>query len=544
MYFAPGTTKLEFNYAPVPSRPNPLHNILEFIPNPGPVDVGIPAGRYTSLPFAFDKIRFTNGQWYNRADIGFTLTTHSSSPLWDNHRFLGTLRLLNINSRDLSNPNYGYLEADFFFVVGREDMGSARVFDLLAQPRGVDPPPGNVGTFELDGYLGSLIPTGFIALEGGFTDPSTEPPLGGTGTPGIPGTSTDMLAPTTTAVASPPPNGAGWNNTAVTVTLTAVDDAGGSGVKEINIGLSGVSSGSSTVPGDTATEVISAEGATMLYYSGTDNAGNVEAANVLVVNIDLTPPFITAPPNMTVPQTIMAGAIVTYPPQAVVEIGSGLASSGCVPASGSTFPVGTTTVTCTATDAVGNTGSTTFTVTVTPAVTPAPDGRMYGAGFVNDLNRHHHFVFRVSQLRDRDWGRLEYWVNDSRRCGDDDAYDHGAAGDHDGNYGRDHRASNHFETTSIASVIFSDDPSFLPSSGARGRGGRRPTVDTVRFSGTGRWNGRGGGYTFEAVATDQGEPGRYHDTFSLVVKEPGGRIVASVSGNLAGGNIQSTRIAD
>jgi hypothetical protein len=36
----------------------------------------------------------------------------------------------------------------------------------------------------------------------------------------------------------------------------------------------------------------------------------------------------------------------------------------CTPASGSTFPLGATTVTCSATDTAGNTGSSTFTVTV------------------------------------------------------------------------------------------------------------------------------------------------------------------------------------
>ncbi|MEU1785511.1 VWA domain-containing protein [Streptomyces sparsogenes] len=43
----------------------------------------------------------------------------------------------------------------------------------------------------------------------------------------------------------------------------------------------------------------------------------------------------------------------------------------CAPASGSLFPIGTTEVTCTATDSSGNTGSDTATFTVTPA--PVPD---------------------------------------------------------------------------------------------------------------------------------------------------------------------------
>ena len=48
----------------------------------------------------------------------------------------------------------------------------------------------------------------------------------------------------------------------------------------------------------------------------------------------------------------------------------------CLPASGSTFPVGNTTVTCTATDPVGHTATGTFQVTVgafaaaTPTATP------------------------------------------------------------------------------------------------------------------------------------------------------------------------------
>src|SRR6185369_10391070 len=42
----------------------------------------------------------------------------------------------------------------------------------------------------------------------------------------------------------------------------------------------------------------------------------------------------------------------------------------CIPASGSSFPIGTTTVTCTAKDSQGHTASCTFKVTVTPDHTP------------------------------------------------------------------------------------------------------------------------------------------------------------------------------
>jgi hypothetical protein len=426
--------------------------------------------------------------------------------------------------------------------------------------------------------------------------------------------STDTVAPTTTAVVSPAPNAAGWNNTAATVDLSAVDNPGGSGVKQITYSVSGAQVVSSTiVPGDAASIPITVEGTSLITFSATDNAGNVEAPNFLTIkldetgptisgaaipapnangwnrtpvtvsfqcadalsglaagsppapttlsanaagqlvaglctdaadnsgsalvqgiNIDMTPPVVTPPSNQVVQQSSAGGASVTYPPPTIVETLSGLESSSCAPVSGSIFPVGVTTVTCTATDRAGNTGSANFTV----AVNGEPDGRMYGVGFVNQSGLHDHFVFRVAQIRNQDYGRLEVWVNDPRRCGSNDSYDRDTSfdGDHDRDYGRDHHnPPNHFEATSM-NVVFSDDPRFRPGPGPR------PLVDTVRLSGTGKWNGRSG-YTYEASATDQGEPGRHRDTFSIVVKDGHGRVVAAFSGVLEGGNIQSTRLS-
>ena len=95
-----------------------------------------------------------------------------------------------------------------------------------------------------------------------------------------------------------------------------------------------------------------------------------------------------------------------------------------------------------------------------------------------------------------------------------------------------------FQATAITSVTFSDDPAFPPGSK---NGKRKPTVDTVTIVGKGKWNGKAG-YTFEAHATDQGEPGRHRDTFAIVVKDAHGVVVASVTDELGGGNIQSTRL--
>ena len=51
-------------------------------------------------------------------------------------------------------------------------------------------------------------------------------------------------------------------------------------------------------------------------------------------------------------------------PLVAADVRDGAITPVCTPASGSTFPLGTTTVTCTATDKAGNAGTATLTVTV------------------------------------------------------------------------------------------------------------------------------------------------------------------------------------
>jgi hypothetical protein len=87
------------------------------------------------------------------------------------------------------------------------------------------------------------------------------------------------------------------------------------------------------------------------------------------LNPDLTAPVITVPADITTEATSSSGAVVTYG-VTVEDETDATPSLSCTPASGSTFPVGTTTVTCTASDAAGNTASATFTVTVTETTTP------------------------------------------------------------------------------------------------------------------------------------------------------------------------------
>ncbi|HXE35343.1 MAG TPA: SBBP repeat-containing protein [Verrucomicrobiae bacterium] len=104
----------------------------------------------------------------------------------------------------------------------------------------------------------------------------------------------DTTPPATTAMPSLGPNSYGWNNTSVTVALSAIDNPGGSGVKQIQFSLSGAENvGLQTLAGNAASVTVSAAGITTLTYFATDNAGNVETPKTLTVQIDLTAPVVT-----------------------------------------------------------------------------------------------------------------------------------------------------------------------------------------------------------------------------------------------------------
>ncbi len=115
-------------------------------------------------------------------------------------------------------------------------------------------------------------------------------------------------------------------------------------------------------------------GTTSVTCSATDAAGNTGHASFTVKVQDTTPPTVTPPANVTAEATGPTGAAVSYGSATAADLVDGPVSAACLPASGSTFPLGTTSVTCSATDAAGNTGHASFTVkvqdTTPPTVTP------------------------------------------------------------------------------------------------------------------------------------------------------------------------------
>jgi len=87
------------------------------------------------------------------------------------------------------------------------------------------------------------------------------------------------------------------------------------------------------------------------------------------VATDTTPPVLSLPGNLVVEAIGPSGATVSYSASATDDV-DGSVPVTLSPASGSTFPLGTTTVNASATDAAGNTSTGSFTVTVRDTTAP------------------------------------------------------------------------------------------------------------------------------------------------------------------------------
>jgi hypothetical protein len=102
----------------------------------------------------------------------------------------------------------------------------------------------------------------------------------------------------------------------------------------------------------------------ILVAGGLSGFGILDSAEVFSLTlVDTQPPQISVPSDMTVFASDPSGAVVSYFVSVTDDIDPN-PQLDCVPASGSTFPIGTTTVVCSATDAAGNTATAGFQVTV------------------------------------------------------------------------------------------------------------------------------------------------------------------------------------
>ena len=124
-------------------------------------------------------------------------------------------------------------------------------------------------------------------------------------------------------------------------------------------------------------------GTTIVTCTATDLAGNSSQSTVNIIVVDTTASVITPQANIAAEATSAAGAIVTYVTPTATDAIDGNVVVTCSPISGSVFPVGQTTVNCSAVDAAGNTANSSFVVTVNalPVDTTAPVFASYPADF-------------------------------------------------------------------------------------------------------------------------------------------------------------------
>lgn len=110
-------------------------------------------------------------------------------------------------------------------------------------------------------------------------------------------------------------------------------------------------------------------GTTTVSCTATDAAGNAATGGFDIVVEDTIAPALTLPANVVAEATGPAGAMVTFDASATDAV-HGWMPGMCTPMSGNTFPIGTTTVTCSATDGYGNSATESFTVTVQDTTAP------------------------------------------------------------------------------------------------------------------------------------------------------------------------------
>ncbi|CAN5697603.1 hypothetical protein BH24ACT15_BH24ACT15_36860 [soil metagenome] len=177
---------------------------------------------------------------------------------------------------------------------------------------------------------------------------------------------TDTLPPSTTYVLTPLPNSAGWNKVDVAVALTATDNPGGSGVKDITYSATGAQTmPPATVSGSSATFQVTAEGQTTITYFATDTSGNRESPSTVTIRLDKVRPTVTYTGNVGSYGIVDIVAITCTATDAL----SGVASTTCQDIAGPaySFAAGVNTFSAEAVDKADNqaTATTSFTVQAT-----------------------------------------------------------------------------------------------------------------------------------------------------------------------------------
>ncbi|HMI31527.1 MAG TPA: HYR domain-containing protein, partial [Candidatus Limnocylindrales bacterium] len=236
-------------------------------------------------------------------------------------------------------------------VTATNSPGLCSAVVTFAPPTATDNCP-SVGVVSSSPASGSVFPVGVTTVTNTVTDAH-----GNTQTSTFTVTVTDTEKPVLGAHANIAVNNdAGLCAAAVTFAPpTATDNCPGVGV----------------VSSSPASGSVFPVGVTTVTNTVSDAHGNTQTSTFTVTVTDTEKPALSAHANISVNNDAgLCSALVSFSPPTATDNcpGVGLVSSS--PASGSVFPVGTTTVTSTVTDAHGNTQTSTFTVTVNDTEKP------------------------------------------------------------------------------------------------------------------------------------------------------------------------------
>lgn len=205
-------------------------------------------------------------------------------------------------------------------------------------------------------------------------------------------------------VSCTPASGTTFARGTTTVTCKATDGRGNTSQHAFDVTVRDTQAPVLAVPGDVTAEATSGQGADVAYAAATahdivdgevtptctpgpgstfplgatevkcvatDSSDNTISQTFKVTVVDTTAPTITGTPaDIAVEAAGPDGTVVNFATPTARDLVDGTVPVRCAPASGGTFPVDITTVTCTATDAAGNAASTTLRVTVQDTTAP------------------------------------------------------------------------------------------------------------------------------------------------------------------------------
>ena len=239
--------------------------------------------------------------------------------------------------------------------------GAAVSFSVTATDL-VDPAP----AVSCTAASGATFPLGTTTVSCTATDASNNTSAPGTFTVSV----VDRVAPTVETPGTITVEATGPSGAAATFSVTA-DDA---------------VDPSPTISCDKSSGDTFPMGTTQVSCTAKDASNNTSAQAVFAVNVTDT----TAPQLQNMPADITAeangptGSMVNYTSPTAIDIVDGpMPNVGCTPDSGSMFPLGVDTVTCSSSDSRGNRGSATFKIrivdTTPPVISPPGDTSVYAS---------------------------------------------------------------------------------------------------------------------------------------------------------------------